>query len=86
MEDIELLWVLVGLLWCSSVLRIALARKKKQPLALLWRLQAFVFPVVMLAGTVSLQLGKGDYVVTVIMLGLLEEIVCFFLRRRHTDI
>ncbi len=80
--DVILLWVLTALSFIAGVLRILLARKKGQPQPLLWRLQAFLFPALLLLSLLLWQTGSADIVFPAVMLGLLEEIVCIFLRRK----
>ncbi len=82
LDDIVLLWILAVLLLVAAFMRIALADKKKQPLSLGWKIQAFLFPAAIIVSAVCLQTGR-DYVFAVIMLGLLEELVCFFLRKKR---
>ena len=74
--------VLEVLLVVASVLQILLAEKKKQPRSLGWKLQAFVFPAMLLVGLVLYTQGK-DYIFPLVMLGLVEELVCWGIRRKQ---
>lgn len=80
--DLILLWVLMVLSFAVAVLRILLAKKKGRPNGLLWSIQEFVFPVLLLVGLVLYQTGVKDVVFQLVMVGLAEEILCVFLRRR----
>ena len=80
--DVVLLWILVVLAFLAAVMRILLAKKQGRPLAWVWRIQEFIFPVLLLVGLVLYQSGTKDIVFQLVMLGLVEEIVCVFLRRR----
>ena len=80
--DVILLWILVVLAFLAAVMRILLAKKQGQKLSWVWRIQEFIFPVLLLVGLVLYQSGTKDVVFQLVMLGLAEEIVCIFLRRR----
>ena len=82
MQDFYLLCVLEVLLVAASVLQILLAEKKQQPRSLGWKLQAFVFPAMLLVGLVLYTQGR-DYVFQLVMLGLVEELVCWGIRRKQ---
>lgn len=82
MEDRTLLAVIVILLFVSSVLRVRLADKKGRPLSLGWRVQTFVFPVMLLLA-LALFMAGTDVVFQLVMLGLLEELVCWAVRRKQ---
>ena len=80
--DLILLWVLTALGFTAAVLRILLAKKQGRPNSLLWSIQEFLFPVLLLVGLVLYQTGTKDIVFQLVMLGLVEEILCIFLRRK----
>ncbi len=82
MEDRTLLAVIVILLFVSSVLRVRLADKKGRPLSFGWRVQTFVFPVMLLLA-LALFMAGTDVVFQLVMLGLLEELVCWAVRRKQ---
>ena len=82
MQDFYLMCVLEVLLLVASVLQILLAEKKKQPRSLGWKLQAFVFPAMLLVGLVLYTRGR-DYIFPLVMLGLVEELVCWGIRRKQ---
>ena len=87
MNDMILLWILMVLSFVVAVLRILLAKKQGRSNSLLWSIQEFVFPVLLLVGLVLYQTGTKDVVFQLVMVGLVEEIVCIFLRRRRqTDV
>lgn len=83
--DVVLLWILVVLAFAVAVMRILLAKKQGKPLSLGWRIQEFLFPVLLLAALVLYQTGTADIVFPAVMLGLLEEIICMVLRRKQRD-
>lgn len=83
MDDKLLLWILMVLSFAVAVLRVLLAKKQGQPNSLLWSVQEFVFPVLLLVGLVLYQSGIKDVVFELVMIGLVEEIVCIFLRKRR---
>ena len=82
MQDFYLMCVLEVLLLVASVLQILLAEKKKQPRSLGWKVQAFVFPAMLLVGLVLYTQGK-DYIFPLVMLGLVEELVCWGIRQKQ---
>lgn len=82
MSDVGLLGILTAGLLLTAVLRILLAEKKKQPLGLGWKLQTFVFPVLMGLALVLWGLGR-DHVFSLVVLGLVQELVCWLVRRRR---
>lgn len=82
MDDRILLWLLMGLSFLVAVLRILLAKKQSHPNRLFWSIQEFVFPMLLLIGLVLYQTGTKDIVFQLVALGLAEEILCSFLRRR----
>ena len=82
MQDFYLMCVLEILLLVASVLQILLAEKKKQPRSLGWKVQAFVFPAMLLVGLVLYTRGR-DYIFPLVMLGLVEELVCWGIRRKQ---
>ncbi len=83
-SDLTLLWLLTALALAAAILRILLARKKGQPQRLFWAIQELIFPGLLLLSLVLWQAAGTDLVFPAVMLGLLEEIVCIFLRRRQS--
>lgn len=83
MDDIVLLWILEILLLLASVLQILLAKKRGQPLSPGWKIQSFAFAILLLAALVVFQTGNGDYIFPAVLLGLLEELVCWAIKRRR---
>jgi hypothetical protein len=81
MYDQTLLGILLILSLVAVVLRIRLAKKQGRPNSTFWTVQEFVFPVLLLVALVLLETGK-DVVFELVMLGLVEELVCVFLRHR----
>lgn len=81
--DIILLWLLAALGLLNALLRIFLAKKQGSPLSLLWKCELFIFPALLIAALALYQFGIADVIFPLVMLGLLEEIVCIFLRRRN---
>jgi hypothetical protein len=81
MYDQTLLGILLILSLVAAVLRVRLAKKQGRPNSAFWTVQEFVFPVLLLVALVLLEHGK-DIVFGLVMLGLLEELVCVFLRHR----
>lgn len=80
--DLVLLWILTGLALVNAVMRILLSKKQGTPLSPLWMAELFIFPALLGIALVLYQLGIADVVFQAVALGLLEEIVCIFLRRR----
>lgn len=80
--DIALLWILAALGLLNALLRIFLAKKQGAPLSRFWTLELFVFPLLLGIALVLYQAGTADVVFPLVMLGLLEEILCIFLRRK----
>ena len=81
--DIILLWLLAALGLINAFLRIALSKKQGAPLSRFWTCELFIFPFLIIASLVLYQTGTADVVFPLVMLGLLEEIICIFLRRRN---
>ncbi len=84
LSDLTLLWLLTALAFAAAILRILLARKRGQPQGLFWALQELIFPALLLLSLILWQAAGIDLVFPAVMLGLLEEIVCIFLRRRQS--
>ncbi len=81
--DIILLGLLVVLAFAAAILRLRLASKQGHPLAFVWKIQGFVFPVLLLVVLILYQTKTVDIVFPAVMLGLVEEIVCIWLRRKR---
>lgn len=81
-SDYILLWVVVLLLFISAVLKIKLAEKKGAPYSTPWKIQIFVFPVMLLLVLILLWTGIKNWVLPGIFLGIIEEFVCHFIRKK----
>lgn len=80
--DVVLLWILTALALANAVMRILLSKRKGTPLSAFWCVELFIFPA-LLGGSLALYMtGTANVVFQAVALGLLEEIVCIFLRRR----
>lgn len=84
MNDVILLWILEILLLIASALQLLLAKKRGQSLSLGWKIQSFAFAVILLAALLVFQSGHGDYIFPAVMLGLLEELICWAFKRRKS--
>ena len=82
--DYILLWVIVILLYASAVMKIKLAEKKQQPYTTFWKVQLFVFPTMMLAVLLLLYFGIRDWVIQGIFLGIIEEFICWCIRKKKS--
>lgn len=81
-SDYILLCAIVVLLFVAAVMKIKLGEKKGQPYALGWKIQFFVFPVLLLVVLLLLYFGIGDWVIPGIFIGIIEEFVCHIIRKR----
>lgn len=81
--DLALLWVLTALALLNAVMRILLARKKGKNLSAFWCVELFIFPALLGGSLVLYMTGTADVIFPAVALGLLEEIVCIFLRRKQ---
>lgn len=82
MADRVLSWVLGFLLLLAAVLQILLEKKRGQPLSLGWSIQAFIFPALWIGALIVWRLGLGDYLFPAVLLGFLEELVFWFIKRK----
>lgn len=82
MNDLVLLYILTGLLFLAAFMKLGLAAKKQEQVTAFWKVQRFVFPSLMLVVLVLFQLEIRDWVVPVIFLGILEEIIFWFIRKK----
>lgn len=82
MSDLSLLYIIVVLLFAAAIMKIKLAEVKKEPLAMRWKLQRFIFPIMMLAVTVLFQAGVRDWVIQAVFIGIAEELLCWFIRKK----
>lgn len=82
MEDAVLLGLLTGLLLVAAILKIQLKKKQGTPYAAPWMVQLFVFPLLCLIALSAYLLGRKNFVIPVILLGILEEILCWCIRKR----
>ena len=83
-SDFVLLCIVVVLLFVSAVLKIILAEKKGEPYSLGWKIQVFVFPVMLLLVLILLWAGIKNWVLPGIFLGIIEEFICHLLRKKRT--
>lgn len=84
MNDLVLLYILTGLLFLAAFMKLGLAAKKQEQVTVFWKVQRFVFPSLMLVVLVLFQLEIRDWVVPGIFLGILEEIIFWFIRKKST--
>ena len=82
MEDAVLLGVLTGLLLVAAILKIQLKKRQGTPYAAPWMVQLFVFPLLCLIALGAYLLGRKNFVIQVILIGILEEILCWGIRKR----
>lgn len=82
MAERGLSWLLGVLLLIAAVLQICLEKKRGQPLSLGWSIQAFVFPVIWIIALLVYEFGLGDYLFPAVMLGLVEELICWAVKRK----
>lgn len=82
MSDTVLLSLLTALLFLGAVLKIRLRKKQGKPYKTARMVQLFVFPVLCLAALIAYLLGQENLVVPVILLGIVEEILCWCLQKR----
>lgn len=80
--DYLMLCVIVVLLFVAAVMKIKLAEMKKQPYTTPWKIQIFVFPVLMLVVLILLWTGVRDWVIQCIFLGIIEEFICGVIRKK----
>lgn len=82
MSDLVLLYILTGLLFLAAFMKLGLAAKKQEQVTVFWKVQRFIFPSLMLVVLVMFQLEIRDWVVPGIFLGILEEIIFWFIRKK----
>ena len=82
MSDTVLLILLTALLFLGAALKIRLRKKQGKPYKTARMVQLFVFPVLCLAALIAYLLGQENLVVPVILLGIVEEILCWCLQKR----
>ena len=80
--DVVLLWILTALALVNTIMRILLSKRNGTPLSAFWCVELFVFPALLGIALLLYQTGTTNIVFEAVALGLLEEIVCIFLRRR----
>lgn len=85
MNDMVLLYLLTGLLFLAAFMKLALAKKKQETLTRFWLVQRFVFPVMMLVVLILFRLGIRDWLIQGIFLGILEELVFWFIRKKKSN-
>lgn len=81
--DMILLWVITLLLFLSAGMKIQLAKKKNQPYTTGWKIQIFLFPVIMAVVLALLYLTQLDLVIPAIFFGIIQEIICWGIRKKH---
>lgn len=84
MSDLVLLYILTGLLFLAAFMKLGLAAKKQEQVTVFWKVQRFIFPSLMLVVLVLFQLEIRDWVIPGIFLGILEEIIFWFIRKKST--
>ena len=82
MKDEWLLLLLGVLLLLGAFLKVKLRDQQGKPLSTMWKVQIFLFPCLCLLSGLCLLLHWKDFALPVILLGILEEIVCWAIRRR----
>lgn len=81
--DYILLWVITILLFLSAGMKIKLGEKKNSPYGLGWKIQLFVFPAVMALVLLCAHLGIHSLVIPGIFFGIIEEFVCWCIRKKQ---
>lgn len=76
------LWILTALAFLAAALRLLLAKKRGSPLPRFWRIQSFVFPVILLAAAILFQTGTADIVFPAVLIGIAEELILGTVRKR----
>ena len=76
-----ILWALTALAFLAAALRLLLAKKRGSPLPRFWRIQSFVFPVILLAAAILFQTGTADIVFPAVLIGIAEERILGAVRR-----
>ncbi len=82
MDDMVLLSLLTALLFLGAALKIRLKEKRGNPYTMARMVQLFIFPALCLAALIAYLLGQENLVVPVILLGIVEEILCWLLQKR----
>ncbi len=80
--NLMLLGVLCLLLVLAAVLKIKLGEKKGEPYSMGAKIQLFIFPVLMLLAVFLYSGGHKGAVVALIFLGIIEEAVCWAIRKK----
>lgn len=73
------------LLVLAACLKPKLAEKKGTPWPLAWRVQVMVFPAIYLIALALYFLRIADLILPAILLGILEEIIFFMVRKRQQN-
>lgn len=79
-----LICVMTILLYCSAVMKIKLGEIKNQPYSTGWKVQLFIFPVMMTVVLGLLYFAVTDLVLPVIFLGIIEEFICWCIRKKQS--
>lgn len=82
MDDLTMLYILTVLLFLAAFMKLILAQKKKEQLTVGWKVQRFIFPVLMLVVLILFQTGIKDWVIQGIFIGIIEELICWGIRKR----
>ena len=81
-------WVLLGILvvlgLLASVLRPILAKRQSRPMGVGWVIQGFLFPWLMIAAAIAFLAGGPDLIFPAVILGLLQELIFGFFRKRKS--
>lgn len=80
--DYVLLWAITILLFFSAGMKIKLGEKKNSPYGLGWKIQLFVFPVLMALALICACFGVYTLVIPAIFLGIIEEFICWCIRKK----
>lgn len=78
------LFVMTILLYFSAVMKIKLGEVKNQPYTTGWKVQLFLFPGIMTVALVLLYFSIADLVLPAVFLGIIEEFVCWCIRKKQS--
>ena len=82
MADALMLGAMVVLGFATAVMRIRLGEKQNKPLRTFWKVQSFLFPVIILLALGLFLLGI-DMLFPAVLIALAEELICGYFRRRE---
>ena len=83
MEDEILIAAIGALLLLGAILKLQLQKKKASPWPLVYRIQVMVFPMLYLMAVILYLLNIIDLIVPAVVIGILEEIFFWCLRKRQ---